>query len=356
MKKNRKKICSAFIFAFIILIAMQVQAQKPFRAATTAANFLEIGYGQRISAMGDAGVAAVRDISSIYWNPAGLGFMEQNEAVVFYQPWYVGINTAFVGMGYVHPSWGTFAIGLINVSYGEEEVTTLQMQEGTGEKYDGLDMAVSLSYSKRIVDWFSFGASLKYVNSRIWHESASAVAFDLGAIVNTNFLMWGDKPGDGLNIGMSISNYGTPLQYDGLDLQQVKDISEEEEGNYPYVPVHFTTEKWELPLIFRIGVSVYGFKTESQNLVIAVDALHPNNNSESINVGAEYNYLMPGYGEVSIRGGYKGLYMDESHYGFSMGFGLNLHFLGNNKLKLGYVYRDFDILAATHSYEFGIIF
>ena len=356
MKKRNKMFNTVFIFAVFALFTFQVKAQEPYRAGTTAANFLEIGYGQRLCAMGDAGVAAVRDISSIYWNPAGLGYMEQNEAVVFYQPWYVGINTAFVGLGYVDPSWGTFALGFINVSYGDEEVTTLEMQEGTGEKFDGLDMSVSLSYSKKIVDWFSFGASLKYINSRIWHESASAVAFDLGAIVNTKFLMWGDKPGDGLNIGMSISNYGTRMQYEGLDLQQVKDISDEDEGNYPYVPVNYSTEEWELPLIFRIGVSVYGIKTESQNLVLAVDALHPNNNSESINVGAEYNYIMPGFGEFSIRGGYKGLYMDESQYGYSIGFGINLHFLGNNIVKIGYVYRDYEILAATHSYEFGIAF
>jgi len=351
MKYSSVKNIVMFTLLLTTLFVSALKAQKPYRAGTTAANFLEIGYGPQICSMGDAGVAAVRDISSIYWNPAGLGFMNQNEAMVMYQPWYVDINTSFVGLGYVKPVLGTFALGLIYVNYGDEEVTTVEMQEGTGESYNGMEMALSLSYGKRIVNWFSFGASAKYVSSRIWHEKASAVAFDLGAIVNTKFLAWGDDPGDGLNIGMSISNYGTRMRYDGLDFRQTKDVAENEEGNYPYVPVHFLAESWELPLIFRIGISAYGLKNENQKLILAVDALHPNNNSESLNLGGEYIYSMPGYGDFSLRGGYKALFMEESHYGLTLGFGFNLHFLANKRLRIDYSYRDIKVLSSVHSYS-----
>ena len=356
MKNISLKMIVILTFFLIALYSISLKAQEPYRAGTTAANFLEIGYGARICAMGDAGVAAVRDISSIYWNPAGLGYMQQNEFVVIHQPWYVGINASFIGLGYVQPRWGTFCVGLINISYSDEEVTTINMQEGTGEMFNGSEMAFSFSYGKQIVDWFSFGSSFKYITSRIWHETASAVAFDLGAIVNTKFLAWSDSPGDGLNIGMSISNYGTRMQYDGLDFRQTKDIAENEEGNYPYVPVHFIAEEWELPLIFRIGISTLGLKTERQKIILSIDALHPNNNSESINMGGEYIYLIPAFGEFCVRAGYKALFMNESHYGLSLGFGMNLHFLGNKKLKFDYAYRDFEILDPRHSYSLGIIF
>ncbi len=356
MKKGSIRIIAAFAIAGISAIANSVYAQEPYRAGTTAASFLEIGYGPQISAMGDAGVASVRDISSIYWNPAGLGHMNQNEAMVLYQPWYVGISASFVSFGYVEPEWGTFAVGLIYVSYDDEDVTTVEMQEGTGEKYNGLEMALSLSYGKRLVDWFSFGASLKYVSSRIWHESASAVAFDLGAIVNTSFLAWSGSAGDGLNIGMSISNYGTQMRYDGLDFRQTKDVSENEEGNYPHVPVHFLAESWELPLIFRIGISAYALKMENQKLTLAVDALHPNNNSESINTGGEYTITMPGYGDFSLRGGYKAMFMDESYYGLTLGFGINLHLFDNKRFRIDYSYRDLKVLSSVHSYAFAFSF
>jgi len=356
MKYRSMKII--FIFAVLAntLIIYSLNAQKPYRAGTTAANFLEIGFGPRISAMGDAGVAAVRDISSIYWNPAGLGFMHQHEAMVLYQPWFVGINASFIGLGYVHPEWGTFALGLIYVGYDDEEVTTIEMQEGTGEMYNGSELAFSLSFGTQLVDWFSFGASAKYVSSQIWHETASAVAFDLGAVVNTKFLAWSDIPGDGLNIGMSISNYGTRMQYDGLDFKQTKDVAENEQGNYPYVPAHFLAEEWELPLIFRIGVSAYGLKMENQELILVLDALHPNNNSESINIGGEYTLSVPAYGDFSLRAGYKALFMDESQYGMTMGFGINLHFLGNKRLRIDYSYRDLKVLSSVHSYALVFAF
>ena len=162
-------------------------AQEPYRVATTAANFLEIGYGSVGTAMGDAYVSVTRGLSSMYWNPAGLGYMERSEAMISIQPWYVDINTSMSGFGYVHPTLGTFALGVIMMDYGSEEVTTVGLPTGTGETFDGFDLAVNLSYGKKLADWFAFGFTAKYITSKIWHETASAFALDLGAIVNTKF-------------------------------------------------------------------------------------------------------------------------------------------------------------------------
>ena len=68
------------------------------------------------------------------------------------------------------------------------------------------------------MDWFSFGANAKYLTSKIWHSEASAFALDLGVQVQTDLLAFGGKRNDGMKIGMSISNYGTRMQYDGIDL------------------------------------------------------------------------------------------------------------------------------------------
>ena len=47
---------------------------------TRAAEFLTIPVGPRAVAMGGAYAAAADEISAIYWNPAGLGFIENREA------------------------------------------------------------------------------------------------------------------------------------------------------------------------------------------------------------------------------------------------------------------------------------
>ena len=42
-----------------MLLAVVVHANEPYRVGTTAANFLEIGFGSSGAAMGDAAVASV---------------------------------------------------------------------------------------------------------------------------------------------------------------------------------------------------------------------------------------------------------------------------------------------------------
>lgn len=346
----------ALIIALVVIVATPVQAQKPFRVGTTTANFLEIGFGGAGNAMGDAYVSMARDLSSIYWNPAGLAYMQQNEAQFFYQPWIADMTTSFSGAGLVLPKIGTLAFGLFYTDYGDMEVTTVSQQEGTGEMFSSADFAASLSYSRQLAQWFAFGASLKYISSSIWHVSANAVALDLGVLVQTQFFSPTGDRNNGLTIGMSISNYGTRMKYDGLDLLAPIDILPDEKGNFRDTPGQFQLQEWELPLIFRVGVSVNPIIMKNQQFTFAVDALHPNNNSESVNIGAQYQLKVPAVGTFYLRGGYKALFIDESEFGLSLGGGMELRFMGNVGLKLDYAYRGVGILGKTHSYSVGVLF
>ncbi|RPH38263.1 PorV/PorQ family protein [bacterium] len=252
-------------------------AQKPIRVGTTAANFLEIGFGAAGTAMGDAQVSMENDVSSIYWNPAGLARLEKSEVSFVTQPWIADMNASFAALGVVIPDFGTVGAGLILMDYGEIPVTTMTMQEGTGEKFSPQDMAIYLSYARNLADWFSLGVSGKLISSSIWHMNATAAAFDLGVLIKTDFFSPTGDNVHGLNIGMSISNYGSPLKYDGLDLLNPIDIAPGDAGNYRDASGQFRLQEWELPLIFRIGASVTAMKTDDHEVIVAVDALHPNN-------------------------------------------------------------------------------
>ena len=338
------------------LICTNLFASKPNRVGTTAANFLEIGYGSAGNAMGDASVASVADLSAMYWNPARLAYLQQNEALFMYQPWFADISTAFTGIGLVDQTLGTFAVGFIHVGYGDMEVTTMEMQDGTGEMFAANDYAINLVYARHLVNWFSFGAGVKYISSQIWHCKASALAMDLGVVVNTQFLSATGKREDGITIGMSIANYGTKMKYDGMDLLQPIDAFPEEEGNYKYVEGQYRTQGWELPLIFRIGAAYHPVVTASHKLTLEIDALHPNNNSESLNAGAEYQYNMATFGSFFLRGGYKALFMEDSEYGLSLGAGVLSRMMNNFALRIDYAFRDIGILGKTHSYTVSFLF
>lgn len=344
----------------ICLIGMgtagMIFAQKPYRVGTSVANFLEIGYGSSSNAMGDACVSNIHDLSASYWNPAGLAFIKQNEAQFIVQPWVAGINSVFAGVGIQLANAGTFSLGFFQVDYGNMDVTNLAMPEGTGEKFSAADYSLSLSFGRRLAEWFSFGATTKYVSSMIWHCRASAMALDLGVIVNTNFLSPTTNRLDGLTIGMSISNYGTKMKYDGMDLMNPIDINLDENGNYRDVPGQFNLQDWELPLIFRIGISVNPIVKNNQRFTIAIDALHPNNNSESVNVGAQYEIIVPTFGAFYLRSGYKALFLQNSEYGLTFGAGLNYRLMANKSLKIDYSYRNIGALGNAYSYTVGILF
>jgi hypothetical protein len=326
------------------------------RRGTTAANFLEIGFGGTGTAMGDAAVASTNDLMSLYWNPAGLAFMPRSEAQFMYMPWLADINTTFAGAGFSIPSLGTVAIGVTHVGYGEMEVTNLDYQEGTGEHFSASEFAVSVAYSRRLVQWFSFGAAGKMVNSQIWHCSAKALAVDLGVIVQTPFFSPTKKMEDGLKIGMSISNYGTQMKYDGMDLLNPIDINPDEEGNYRDVPGQFKLADWELPLLLRIGVAAYPVVTANQRLTLAVDALHPNNNDESVNLGAQYELTRPGFGTVFLRAGYKALFLKETEFGPTYGAGVLLRPGMGVGLKVDFAYRTAGLLGNTQCFNVGVQF
>ena len=147
------------ILILILMLFSTLFAQKPYRVGTTACNFLETGIGSDGLAMGDAYVAIPGKLSSIYWNPAGLAHVENSEFLFMQQPWVVDINTtAFVG-SYHMPGVGTISAGVHSIDYGDIDVTTLAMQEGTGEKYKSNEYSFSVGFARKLAQWFSFGAN-----------------------------------------------------------------------------------------------------------------------------------------------------------------------------------------------------
>ena len=257
--------------------------------------------------MGEAYVSMADDVISAYWNPAGLAFVTGLEMGFTSQDWVAGIRHFSAASALRLQSYGTLSIWFTDVNYGDIEVTNVQNQEGTGEYYNANEYAASLAYAKR-------------------HSSASATVVDLGVLVNTEFFSATDSRKDGMRIGMSISNYGSRMKYDGIDLLNPIDILENENGNYADVIGQFRTQAWELPLIFRLGIAVKPIVYYNQSLTIAIDVLHPNNNSESINSGLQYSYTLAGGNTFFVRSGIKGIGITQAHEK-SQFLGINIPFL-----------------------------
>jgi hypothetical protein len=104
--------------------------------------------------------------------------------------------------------------------------------------------------------------------------------------------------------------------------------------------------------MFRIGVSMDVLKgIGKSNLILAVDALHPNDDYESMNVGCEYIFN----NMFSLRAGYKSLFNKESEEGLSLGAGVNIP-MGGARLVLDYAYHDFGVLNDIQKITIGLGF
>ena len=349
-KRHSAALNVAFLL-FILVFSQTIRAQKPDKVGTTAVSIFEIGFGASGNAMGDARVASTSGIESVYWNPAGLAQQKGNEFIFFNQPWLVGINTGFAGVAVDIPIVGKAGLSIVYADYGDMEVTTVNQQTGTGEIFSANDYVLAFSFARNLAQWFSLGVNFEYYSSSIYHVSASTFAADLGVLVKTDFFTpTGDRE-DGLTIGMSINNYGGPMEYEGKDLLTSIDILPDEDGNYKDVPGEFKLSQWELPLLFRIGACVYPIASRMHRLGLEIDAIHPNNNSEYVNVGTEYSYVGGRFGRLFLRLGYKGLFMENSEYGLSAGGGLELYIMNNKSMRFEYAFRDIGILGTSQSFS-----
>ncbi len=123
-------------------------------------------------------------------------------------------------------------------------------------------------------------------------------------------------------------------------------------GNNGDIPAYLETNSWSLPLNFRVGLAYNPVYTEEHKLTVALDAMHPSDNYESVNFGAEYAYN----DFVFIRGGYKSLFLQDSEETFSLGFGLRQQLVGNVALKLDYAYQDFGRFSDIQKFTLSISF
>ena len=195
---------------------------------------------------------------------------------------------------------------------------------------------------RALTDKFSVGGNVKYVRQDLGNGITQAtyigtagnftgdsvvsqnknaldvIAFDFGLMYRTGF--------KSLTIGMAVRNFSREVKY-----QQ---------------------ESFQLPLTFRIGVSMNvfdltSFDREKQALNITIDAEHPRDYPEQVKVGAEYVFM----NMISARVGYIG---PADEHGFSYGIGFQTAFAGT-QFGLDYAYTPFGIFdnVQRFSVRFG---
>ena len=342
------------IWTFIILMSV---AYSQNNVATTSAAFLEIGPGARSLGMGSAYVSVANDASSLYWNPAGIVNISRPEVQSFYTPWLVETqyyyNTAVVPMG----TYGNLGFSFTAITMDEMIVRTVQDPEPSeyGQKFDAGNISMGIAYAKKLTDRFSFGFQTKFIQESIWQMSAQGFAVDIGTLFITK---------RDLRIGMSVSNFGGKLGMEGNNTLVDIDVDENIYGNNDRIDGNLGTAKWPLPLMFRFGISREFTFASNMKCLVAVDAIHPNNNPEYLNIGLEYSAMDMVFLRVGKSHTFYELSFEEDgerigigpEQGLSFGAGVKYQIPRGPIVNIDYVFTDFGVFNNIEGYSISFTF
>ncbi len=305
---NVSRNCVTALVIMMIVPVAGILGQS--KTGTTIGQFTLIDPSSRTSAMGGAGVTSTDEAMASFYNPGALGALQRTDIQFSYNSWLAGISLNYAMAAVKILDNASAIVTMTQLSSGDIDVATVDQPLGTGEKYNVTDLELGLGFGMKMTDKFSFGVQVNYISERIWHSSVAVFGINLGTLYQLS--------PDGLRIGASLTNFGTKDHFAGTDLKIRYDLDPTRYGDNSSIPGEISTDYYALPLVFRVGLG-YPVTIDGSNVVnVGVDALHPSDNSESVNVGAEWVFNK----FLAARIGYQSLFLQDSEVGLTAGGGV----------------------------------
>jgi hypothetical protein len=183
MKNNKLGFLTLAVFALISVSQAQVRKFSN--------EFLNIGVGAAALGQSNAVVATVNDLTSSYWNPAGLnGIGTQAQIGVQHAEYFASI-AKYDYFGFAKRIDPNSSIGISLIRFGVDDILdTSELLDNQGNvdydrinKFNAADYALLLSYARNnIVKDLDLGVTTKLIYRNIGSfASAIGFGFDLGA-------------------------------------------------------------------------------------------------------------------------------------------------------------------------------
>jgi opacity protein-like surface antigen len=265
---------------------------------------LKLGVGARATAMGSSYFAIANDPTAIYWNPSGLGRIDNYYFLASYNKLYDDMMNSFLG---VSIPLGTGSLGIGGVVFSSGKMTRTEALPGgsgyiKGDDFSNLDIAGILSYGVDIYKGTCLGISAKYIRQTLDDKSASGFAMDLGFISRIQMF----------DIGFTYSNIGSKMK--------------------------FNVVEYDLPRLIQGGLALHLFEEKA---ILSFSTIIDDNSNSKMLFGGEYNLTE----NVSLRAGYRtGLEnISGDIKGITAGIGINL-----SGLLLDYAYNSYGDLGEVH--------
>ncbi len=331
-----KKLLLTLLFVGVLIGNAQNK-----KLAQTGMKFLNVATDPRAVAMGEALTSVEGNSSSLFFNPAGLARMGQTFHASFGSTqWIADINHMYGSAAFGTPNndYGVFGVTVQSVDYGDI-IRTIRASNAEGYMDVGTFSPVAFSagigYGKSLSDRFSIGGRIAYnvqdlgegisvttpgTNNPIASQNkVEVLSFDFGMLYKTGL--------KSLNFAVTVKNFSKETK--------------------------FQRENFQLPLTFRIGLSMNAMDLISESkdadpFLVSVDAINSRDYPETVNLGGEYVFMKT----FALRAGYMIGY-DEK--GFTAGLGVQQTIEGIG-LGVDYAYTPFGVFGNVNRFALQVYF
>lgn len=326
-----KRIITALLIVSLGLFPLVIHA-KPFgKTGTVGLQFLKLGVDARAIGMGEAYTAVSDDISSVYWNPAGLAPAYQNQVFVSHTNWVAGIMQEYLAGTYTN-GVSTFAAYGTVLHMDDMDVTEEDSFGPTGEKFTNSSIALGLNYAQQFTDKFSAGLGAKYLRENLYEYAVNSYAVDFGSMYNTGW--------KNVKIGMALRNFGPDIRYrvddddDGSNDEDPFDLFDNDgDGAIDEDGIELESK---IPMSFSLGISGDLKRTDTSYWIASAQLDNVIDRLETWNLGTEYKM-----GNIFFRGGYQ---LNYDAAGFSAGLGWQVP-TSLGIFNIDYAYTDMNNLS-----------
>ncbi|MFQ5822539.1 MAG: PorV/PorQ family protein [bacterium] len=280
---NFLKRTSGVIFILIIILFIYIPTNSYAQSGVGGTKSTFLSVGARALALGNAYVALSEDPTAVFWNPAGLDYLEKKSTSFYYTSLIAGSNFSFVGFVYPTVSIGSFGFGWLRLGTGDIEERGSDAEPGAN--FDFSQQQFLFSYAKQLKKSFSIGLTVKIesFSFSIQNLSDSGVGADLGLLYRPDFdsAILRD-----LSLGINIQNIINPKT-------RLVDMSESSPINFKIglaKPVRFGEARNAFTLLFDIN------KSESAPMMYNLGGEYSFHNQAMLRIGVNDGQIAFGAG------------------------------------------------------------
>jgi len=266
----------------IIVVSSLVLGQNSRMGSASSTQLLVVPSAKHLSGGGAAATATGMDAT--FWNPAGLAMSENSVDAIFSNRQYFGdIDNSFFGIA---TDIGDYKMGVSvrTFNIGDIDETTVFYPDGTGQVFTPNFSILGATFARKLSDNTSVGLNANLIREGFGRVAATGVAYDLGVQYR------GLLGREGLDVGFTLKNFGSPMKYDGEGLGV---MASPVDGDRPVEYYKVDAASFDLPFVFDMGMS---YNIAGADIGVTYTSNYYSTDELKFSVG----YALEGLGSVGV--------------------------------------------------------